>query len=172
MCVLTSSFEILGLPKRFDLSPRDVERAYLARSAETHPDAGGAGLGQATLNDAREVLLNPEARAEALLEVMGGTGKSEDKALPDGFLMEIMETREAVESAASDAERSKWRAWAVEQRGSYVRTVADLFRRAETDPAVLRDVRRQLNAWRYIERMIEQLDPSFDPNRDDFKGSR
>lgn len=172
MCTLTNPFDILGLPKRFDLSPRDVERAYLARAAAMHPDAGGEGSGQATLNDAREVLLGSEARAEALLVAMGGQGKSEDKSLPEGFLMEIMETREAVESVSSDTERTKWRAWAVAQREEYQRTVADMFRSAEADPTVLKIIRRQLNAWRYIERMIEQLDPSYDPNRADFKGSR
>jgi len=168
---VSDPFKTLGLPTRFELSSRDVERADLARSAGMHPDAGGEGAGQAALNDAREVLLNTEARAEALLRAMGGKGKSEDKSLPEGFLMEFMETREAVESASSDEERAKWRVWAVEQRGAYERAVAALFLRAESDSAALQSVRCHLNAWRYIERMIEQLDPSHDPNQADFKGS-
>ncbi|HEX2837751.1 MAG TPA: iron-sulfur cluster co-chaperone HscB C-terminal domain-containing protein [Phycisphaerales bacterium] len=169
---MNDPFEILGLPKRFELSPRDVERAYLARSAGMHPDAGGEGTGQAALNDARDVLLNTEARAEALLLAMGGKGKSEDKSLPGGFLVEMMETREAMESASSDAERLKWRDWAMEQRGAFERAVGELFRLAEVDRTALHSVRCQLNAWRYIERMIEQLDPSHDSNQADFKGSR
>jgi len=36
------------------------------------------------------------------------------------------------------------------------------------DPALLGEIRTQLNAWRYIERLIEQLDPQYDPNRADF----
>ena len=35
-------------------------------------------------------------------------------------------------------------------------------------PEALREVRTRLNAWRYIERLIEQLDPDYDPARADF----
>ena len=37
------------------------------------------------------------------------------------------------------------------------------------EQAVLSEIRTQLNAWRYIERLIEQLDPDYDPNRADFR---
>jgi hypothetical protein len=53
------------------------------------------------------------------------------------------------------------------QRGEYEGRVARLFAQgAETV-----EIRRELNAWRYIERLIEQLDPNYDPGRADF-GSR
>jgi hypothetical protein len=32
-----------------------------------------------------------------------------------------------------------------------------------------RELRRHLNAWRYIERMIEQLDETYNPSKADFK---
>lgn len=118
-----------------------------------HPDwAGGDGLSAAELNDAKEVLLNPESRANALLELLGGPGKSEDRSLPDGFLLEMMEVREAVESGEGK-DSGEWRAWAMERRREHERCVADAFESHD-----LRGARRHLNAWRYIERMIEQLD--------------
>ena len=36
------------------------------------------------------------------------------------------------------------------------------------DAPALAAIRRELNAWRYIERLIEQLDPDYDPARADF----
>ena len=37
------------------------------------------------------------------------------------------------------------------------------------DPEVRLTIRRELNVWRYTERMIEQLDPGYDPNTADFR---
>ena len=34
----------------------------------------------------------------------------------------------------------------------------------------LSQVRRELNAWRYTERLIEQLDPGYEPGRADAGG--
>lgn len=146
-------FAILGLPRRFLLSPNEVHRAHLSRIAALHPDrAGGDGLSAAELNDAKEVLLNPESRANALLALLGGRGGSEDRSLPDGFLVEVMEVREAMESGGVK-EHGEWRAWAMERRRQHERNVADALESRD-----LRGARRHLNAWRYIERMIEQLD--------------
>ncbi|VAX39312.1 hypothetical protein MNBD_PLANCTO03-1115, partial [hydrothermal vent metagenome] len=53
-----------------------------------------------------------------------------------------------------------------EQRRSYIERIGRLFAEAgaggeglasDTAPAVLDEIGRQLNAWRYIERMIEQF---------------
>ena len=165
---------ILGIPPRYDLDRAAVERAYLARAAALHPDVAGddddAPLQSAILNKAKRVLLDDERRADALLALLGGPPKEQNKSLPPGFLMEIMETREAIEAAVASgdqAEREKWQRWAREQRLSYRDQVAKLFE-AGSDADNLGQVRTQLNAWRYIERLIEQLDPRYDPARSDF----
>ena len=169
---MENPFQALGLPQRFDLDPTAVERAYLARAARVHPDVVGdeeeAAVQAARLNRAKAELLNDERRANALLVALGGP--AQDKSLPDGFLMEILETREAIESAVSsgdEAEREKWTRWAEEQRREYAARVGELFN-AGTGPEQLRAVRRELNGWRYIERLIEQLDPRYDPGASDF----
>jgi molecular chaperone HscB len=169
-------FDALGLEPRFDLTRAQIESAYLARIAGAHPDHAGDAQGPdaAALNDARRALLGDERRANLVLDRLGGPSASADKALPDGFLMEIMEVRSAIEDAIAsggDAEREKWQVWADEQRAGYRGTIASLFGRAATapDPAEpLAEARRTLNAWRYIERLIEQLDPDHDPARADF----
>jgi molecular chaperone HscB len=169
-------FQVLGLPERFDLDGAAVQRGYLSRAAQVHPDVVGdeeeAAVRAAQLNRARAVLLNDERRANALLEVLGGPGKEQDKSLPDGFLMEMMETREAIEAAVEggdEAERARWVGWAEEQRKAYTARVGELFR-GGTGQERLRTVRRELNAWRYIERLIEQLSPRYDPNVSDLEG--
>ena len=167
-------FATLGLPVSFALSRQQVESAYLSRIAAAHPDHGNdadSPADAAALNDARRALLDDETRANLVLASRGGPSASDDDALPDGFLMEIMETRMEIESALAsgdDAERARWSAWAVEQRGVYARGVGDGLDAASGDRAALGEIRRTLNAWRYIERLIEQLDPDYNPASADF----
>ncbi len=171
-------FAVLGLPARFDLPPEVVRRAHMALIAQAHPDvAVGDAESEslvARLNSARADLEDPERRASALLARFGGPSKEQDRSLPPGFLLEIMETREAVEAAiaAGDAqETARWRAWAADQRRAYVARVGGLFAALADPPAPpsLAGIRLELNAWRYIERLIEQLDPGHDPARADFR---
>lgn len=170
-------FEVLGLPPKFDLDAAAVQRAYLAKAAGIHPDlafgAEDADIQSAAINRAKAILADGERRANALLERLGGPGKSVDKSLPAGFLMDIMETREAIEAALATkdpGEREKWEAWAQGQREKYAERVGRLFDGLgdSRDPKTLRAIRQELNAWRYIERLIEQLDPQYDPARQDF----
>jgi len=172
----SSPFETLGLAARFDLEPGEIRRAYLERVASAHPDAGAGGEADrcsAVLNRARATLEDPERRAGVLLAALGGPSKEEDRSLPDGFLMEVMELRERVEGtlAGGDAEaREACVAEAEARRAAYIDEVGSLFASLGADPAAseLAGIRTTLNAWRYIERLIEQLDPEYDPSRDDF----
>lgn len=163
---MTDAFDILGLPPQFALARAEIDRAYRKRVAAMHPDlAMGADpeAGAARLNEAREVLLDAERRAAALLARLGGPGP-EDRALPLGFLGRIMERRETIEEALTSdpgaARQELDRALA--DRGSYIELLTPMFERAQgsPDPGLLAEIRRQLNAWRYIERLIEQLSPA------------
>jgi molecular chaperone HscB len=189
--VASDPFDILGVPARFDLESREIERAYLERSVRLHPDLArgdpDAARGMAELNRAKRIVADPEKRADALLVRLGGPRREEEKGLPAGFLMEMMEVREAVEGAVGSgdpAQRAKWEAWAEERRREAISEVGGMFTelwgeehrfpKAETGGTgpgrdALRDIRVRLNAWRYIERLIEQLDPGYDPARADFE---
>ncbi len=165
-------FDALGVEPAFDLDDEAVRRAWLARSAASHPDVIGADSMErdaeqlaADLNEARRVLADPERRAGALLRRLGGPTESQDKSLPPELLMEYMEAREELEAAQASNDASRLessRAWAHERRAAHIRTCSRLFADAladpNPDPETLRAIRTELNAWRYAERMLEQID--------------
>lgn len=169
---IVDPFEALGLPARFDLDEGAIRRAYLARVGAVHPDAaGGEGEEASNLNEARAALSDPEKRANSLLARLGGPSKEADRSLPDGFLARMMAVREEVESDISSGgadARTRWEAWAVEQRRDHERRVGALFAGLTDRPSAdaLRAIRTELNAWRYVERLIEQLDPQYDARRE------
>ncbi|MFT5422668.1 MAG: DnaJ-domain-containing protein 1 [Phycisphaerales bacterium] len=181
-------FALLGLPRSFRLTRADIESAYLQRAASLHPDLSGekadeAARASSDLNHAKQALLDPETRANALLALIGGAGKSEDKSLPDGFLMEIMEIRQQIEAdlavggeggkggvgGVDESKRAQWEAWAESRRADLIERVGELFDAASQGRQALPRIRTQLNAWRYTERLIEQLDPDYDPAQADFR---
>lgn len=154
-------FARLALPRRFDLTEAAIRRAFLTKVQSAHPDAGGDQDLGADITKARDTLLNPESRADALLLLLGGPAKDADKSLPPGFLVEIMETREALDAAlASNAtsELERLKAWALAERQNYIQSVSAAFAAGD-----IKNLRTTLNAWRYVERMIEQMDPNTNP---------
>lgn len=167
-------FARLGLPRRFALEARAVQSAYLRRLGGLHPDREPNPLKReeaareaALVNEARRVLLDDEARANALLTLLGGVPEDAVKALPEGFLMEMMEVREDMEQALTShdpEEAARVEAWAREQRSAYFTRLEPLWDAAAgSDASALHarcTIRRELNALRYIERMIEQIDPA------------
>ena len=175
-------FALLGVPRGFGLGRADIESAYLLRAASLHPDLSGTAPDEAArassdLNEAKRALLDPEIRANTLLGLLGGPGKAEDKSLPDGFLMEIMEIRQRIEAdlaggeggaGVDESKRAEWEVWAENWRAGVIERVGGLFDAAARDPSALPRIRTQLNAWRYIERLLEQLDPDYDPAQADF----
>lgn len=163
-------FVVLGLPRRYDVDAAAVQHAYLERSAAQHPDALGAHgdtspeaeEASAELNRAKQMIDDPEQRAIALWRLLGGEAGGEDKSLPTGFLMEMMDVREGLEEAQRSRDAAaleKWSEWAEAQRSEYQRRVAGLFALTgvSTDPAHLKQIKVELNAWRYVERMMEQM---------------
>jgi len=160
---------ILGLPRVYELERSWIERHHLRRVANLHPDRIGdpvrreeASRTVAILNEARDLLLDDERRADCLLALLGGPSKESDRSLPEGFLLEIMGLRESLEEAAASGDpqrRAAVEAEASQRRAAHRAAVATLFAEAcaGSDPAVLRRIRLELNAWRYIERLREAL---------------
>src|SRR5580692_6469741 len=99
-------YERLGLPRRFSLDDAEIERHYISRSREVHPDffQQSGGLEQraslelsAALNEASAVLRDPFRRAEYLLQLEGGPSPSEMKEMPAVFLEEMLDLRMEIE---------------------------------------------------------------------------
>lgn len=169
---LMDAFDILGFPAVFRLDLHQVEDAYLRKAVELHPDLGGAdpeevAAAAAAINEAKRILQNPEARANLLLARLGGPSMQTERALPDGFLARMMSTREEIEEVIESGRTediTRWRTWAAAERQRYESDVAALFDEAteaatssSQQSGALRSIRLKLNAWRYIERLIEQL---------------
>ena len=148
------SFERLGLPRRFAIDPGELERNYLARSREVHPDFDtGDEDAAAALNEAYSTLREPFRRAEHLLNLMGGPSASEDKSLPPAFLMEMLDLREEIESARGSPERVAAIEFDLTDRTKALETsLAKLFESNEW-PAI----RRELNCVRYLGNLLRDL---------------
>lgn len=169
---MPTPFEVLGVPVRFDLDEGELHRRFIAASAEHHPDRYTDALEQADaaarsaeINAAYRALKDPEARANAVLAALGGSAKEDDKSLPADLLAEMMEVRERLEEAVASKDQAELRElaeWARRERAGRLEKIAGLLRQAqETGPAerggVLAAVRLELNALRYVQRMIEQM---------------
>ncbi len=166
---MSDPFDVLGLPPMVPVDPAALERAWLRRAAAVHPDGAAPGddaLAEvARCNAAKEILADPERAANALLARHGGPTASEDDALPEGLLMEMLELRDALESAV-DAARAgdasaleRLREEVAARRAACAAEVhALLGGPAAQDEAARRAARQALNAWRYVERLAGQID--------------
>ncbi len=158
-----SPFALLGLPPVFTIDEAALERAWLKKSARLHPDRTGddpdAARALARINAARAVIRDPESRARALLDALGGAPEDSTNALPDGFLMDIFEIRSDLEAARTNGDAQtieEHESWARARRDEHIAQVAQLFETRGDPPQadVLRSIRLELNAWRYIERLL------------------
>lgn len=108
---MQSHFELFGIAPAFALDAERLERSYRDIQSRVHPDRfahAGDAERRASLqwttrvNEAFQVLRNPVARAQHLLELHGVDVAFEtNTAMPPEFLMQQMELREALEEAAA-----------------------------------------------------------------------
>jgi len=166
-------FKTLNLPARYDLDPAELHAQFIQASAQTHPDRytdpveqAQAAERAAEVNQAYAVLSDPERRADALLALLGGPAKEDDKSLPPDLLMDMMEVRERLEDAVASEDRDELetlRAWAMDQRDAHLKVIADTFGNSSVGCASslpdddAKAVRLELNTLRYIQRMLDQM---------------
>lgn len=159
-------FAIFGIPQRFSLDEQALRQAFLKASAQQHPDRFVDPIEQADaveamskLTDAYRVLSDPELRARALLSLSGLELAADKDKLPPDLLMEVMEVREEMEAAigsGNEAELDRLRTWANGQREMYLKRLGELLDE-ELDADKASQVRLELNALRYMQRMLEQM---------------
>src|SRR4051812_17231956 len=157
-------FERLGLPRRFRLDAAELERNYLAKSREVHPDFTGndpASLGEsAALNEAYATLRDPFRRAEYLLTVEGGPSAADVKQMPAEFLEEMLDLRMRIEEVKHGGERQAMEADLARRRDGLLEDAAMQFDRlgGATDRAgVLTAIRQRLNATRFVNGLLRDL---------------
>ena len=105
-------FALLGFERDAEIDEAELERRFLAKSRECHPDLyeGDSELGlaaQSALNDAHRVLADRWQRLPYLVELMRPGTMDAEKQLDPAFLMEAMERVEAAQELATsgDSER-------------------------------------------------------------------
>jgi molecular chaperone HscB len=177
MAEAPTHFERLGLPRRFDLDAAAIERNYLARSREMHPDYHQqSSTAQqrvsmemtAALNDAYATLKNPFHRAEYLLSLEGGPTAAEHKEMAPAFLEEMLELRMEIEELREgSADSPGLREMEKQLRRRSDALVGDLgckFAELAALPAtdakrrgVLVQVRQLLNAAKYVQGLLRDL---------------
>jgi len=167
-------FARLGLPRRFALDLRELERLYLARSRDLHPDFHQLGSSteqsasldlSARLNEAYSVLRDPFQRANYLLGLEGGPTAAEQKEMPAAFLEEMLELRMEIEELretepADSPARQAMERRLTERRDRLMTDVGVEFEKlsvAGDRSAVLRGIRQRLNALKYVRNLIRDL---------------
>lgn len=168
-------FEALGLELRWDLDKKQLQQSLLRFTRLMHPDFFAAAepeereraeRGSALLNEAFEVLSDDIARASWLVEARGGPSESEERQMPQAFLMEVLEwnetLEEARESAAGSDERAALPAFAQNLKNERAELLEAMGRKLtplpEEGAPALAEVRRDLNAVRYLDRALTELE--------------
>jgi molecular chaperone HscB len=161
-------FGLFGLEPRFDLDPAALEKAYLERSKDAHPDRfasapaaeRAAAVGRAmTLNEAYKTLKRPVARAEYLL-ARTGQGIGDHDKVDVTFLSEVLELREELASARAAAdlgEVSRLEHAMKARHATLVAALAPAF--AANDLARAKQIVIEL---RYVARYLEECDAALD----------
>jgi molecular chaperone HscB len=168
-------FAILGLESGFAVDPAELKRRLLRFSRLVHPDffatAGPDALAaaeraSAALNAAHEIVADEFSRADWLVKSLGGPDEQAERAMPQAFLMEVLDWNEALEAARAaapgSAERAAVARLATDLEARRRELFANLARRLTPLPArgapELTAARKELNAVRYLEKTLSEID--------------
>lgn len=161
-------FAILGLPRRYDLDQAALDRRYRDLQQALHPDkytAAGASERALTLhkamevNEAYRVLRDDQARAEALLALLGAVPDPKEPADPE-LLMEMMELREALSEAREQGQAERVAALAADvgdQAAAARAELASAFAAVSGDARTLERARALTSRLRYYRRFLDEV---------------
>ncbi|MDD9943804.1 MAG: Fe-S protein assembly co-chaperone HscB [Myxococcales bacterium] len=179
-------FATLGLPRRFDLDRDQLERHYRELQRALHPDRHvGAPASQRRMtllkavevNEAYRKLKDELSRAEALVELTQpqppdptgagcdqGSGSvstarptSAGSPAEPGFLMQMMELREALGDAKSAQDIVRVRSLAAEVDALRVASRAALASGFEAEHVNWDDVRAHISRLKYYGRFLDEV---------------
>jgi molecular chaperone HscB len=165
---MQSHFELFGLPAAFAVEADRLEQSYRDIQSKVHPDRfahAGDAERRASLqwttrvNEAYRTLRDPVQRAKHLLELQGVDVAFEtNTAMPQDFLMQQMELREALEdakdAAALDALRSNLR----KEKSSLVKQIGASIDDKRDYPGAAGLVRK----LQFLDRLDEEIDAAYE----------
>ena len=170
-------FAVLGLPAVYALDRDELERRYLERSREVHPDRFvGAEARQRVealgatmeLNEAYKVLRDDTRRAEHLLARRGLTIGGNEQLDP-GMLMDVLEAREQLAEAQAQNDHAtiaRLEEAMLDRRDGAIAEIAQSFESVERGDddqlSRLHEIKRHLILLRYVDRYLEAADGDLD----------
>lgn len=169
-----SPFASLGLAKAFPVDRMALRKRLLNYSRVLHPDfhtTNGAEARElaerntAELNAAFEILSDDFRRADWIVGSLGGPADSQERQMPPAFLMEVLEWNEVIEEAQGASQDSEefqalepLEAQLRQERSEVMDQISDLLTPLPAMHAPeLIEVRRRLNAVRYLDRTLEVI---------------
>jgi len=165
-----TAHELFGLPNGFAIDLHDLRKRLRRFGRCLHPDFFAtaeprlrelAERNSAALNEAYEVLADDARRADDLVRRLGGPGEDTERQMPQEFLLEVLEWNEALEEARAggdDAELDALEATLATRRADTLTEVTRLLDPLpEAGAPELTEVRRHLNALRYLDKTLVQI---------------
>lgn len=170
----TDYFAYLGLPRSYHVDAEKLGDILREKSRKLHPDRFAKAeprektfsLQHTTLlNDAVRTLRDPQRRAEYLLSLYGlkaGANDRERAKVDPSFLMEMMETREALAEARAAKDAAKLAKIGGDARAEKERLLGAADRKFSqweqqpADKAPLEDVVGLLDKVRYFEQIVAE----------------
>lgn len=161
-------FAVMGLPRAYEVDAERLRQRYLELSRAAHPDAAGSAAADsnrrsAALNEARRVLSDPLLRAEHLLALCGGEDAASNRTVPPEVLSSTLELREELEAAQAAGDASAIQRIRTSVQAEYDARLERIFQLASQLPgseALRSALRIELNALKYQQRMLEQIEGS------------
>lgn len=167
-------FAVFGLERGWAVDAQDLSKRLLRFGRLVHPDyyaaAGEAARAlaernTASLNEAHDLLSNDFRRADWLVRALGGPTESDERQMPQAFLMEVLEWNETLDEARDAAPGSAELAaldelgtTLDEERGEALDRIGALLTPLpERGAKALSALRRELNAVRYLDRALREL---------------
>ena len=164
-------FELFGLDRAYDIDTALLEERYFNLARAVHPDrlrSGASEVAQLSLrtmssvNRGRALLLDPAQRAEYLLDLAGGPDAATRKQVPQEVLTDALFLREEIAEAQAGHDVEALARYAANVHARFDETLsraADLARALPGDDATRTGLRAVLNAVRYYQKMLEQVQP-------------
>jgi molecular chaperone HscB len=165
----------MGVEPTYAVDRDALKKSMLSLQRAMHPDFFAtadaatrelADRNTSELNAAFEVLADDLRRADHLVRSLGGPDENKERQMPQAFLIEVMEWNETLEEARDAAPESAERQAALElretleaQRLELMEEIAALLTPLpERGDAALTEVRRRMNAVRYVKRALAQIE--------------